>query len=526
MGIHTGKLKLISGEHERREKTSMPQDVASNPLWVFESNYDNCERRFDIMKKIITVLICFILVISFTPLVYAGEIPPTPEAPLNLSAHYDTSMGMIIRWAEPESITKLYRPGPDKILDEVFAEIDLKINDGSWRLEGKTWDQNSDAWGQGPLLVAAYQMRHDANNVMDTFITSNNLGDNFSLENNTYYFRVRYVLKYAKDNHNEYAVGPYSEVVSVGKKVTAKLPASLEAPAEPKAELMKDLNGAPYFALSWDTPDSIMQANQLVRICAFADWRMNDGKWASESGQLPFSTGSQLDDHIDIRPLDSGGIGEIDIKANLYTFRVYFKYEFNGNTIVSQYSTPISIGTPAYSYKGASTWAVPELNKASEYGFITDRIRGNISGPITREEFCEVVVRLYEKATGKQAAYKDNSVFSDTKNPEIFKAYELGIVKGVGGNKFAPEQLITREQIAAMMHRAVKAIKPGADFSTAGANAYPDENDISGYALESVNFMSKNGLMTNISGNFVPNGTTTREQAVVIAVRTVERYGN
>ena len=102
----------------------------------------------------------------------------------------------------------------------------------------------------------------------------------------------------------------------------------------------------------------------------------------------------------------------------------------------------------------------------------------------------------------------------------------MGIVKGIGGGKFAPENLITREQIAAMMHRAVKAIKPDADFSTAGANVYPDEKDISGYALESVKFMNKNGLMTSVGGgNFAPKGTTTREQAVVIAVRTVERFG-
>jgi hypothetical protein len=47
---------------------------------------------------------------------------------------------------------------------------------------------------------------------------------------------------------------------------------------------------------------------------------------------------------------------------------------------------------------------------------------------------------------------------------------------------------------------------------------------ISSWALESVLFRSKNGLMTNINGNFVPQGTTTREQAVVIAVRTIERY--
>lgn len=75
-----------------------------------------------------------------------------------------------------------------------------------------------------------------------------------------------------------------------------------------------------------------------------------------------------------------------------------------------------------------------------------------------------------------------------------------------------------------MTHRAVKAIKPDADFNTDGVTPYPDEGLVSGWALPSVLFMSKNGLMTNIKGNFEPKGTTTREQAVVIVVRTFEKY--
>ena len=74
---------------------------------------------------------------------------------------------------------------------------------------------------------------------------------------------------------------------------------------------------------------------------------------------------------------------------------------------------------------------------------------------ITREEFAEVVVKAYEKYAGKEASYTDTSVFTDTKNPEIFKAYELGIVNGIGGGKFAPNNLITREQMAAMLYRFV-----------------------------------------------------------------------
>jgi hypothetical protein len=43
-------------------------------------------------------------------------------------------------------------------------------------------------------------------------------------------------------------------------------------------------------------------------------------------------------------------------------------------------------------YKGASSWAVPELDKASRYGLVTERIKDNMSANITREEFAEIAI--------------------------------------------------------------------------------------------------------------------------------------
>ena len=51
-------------------------------------------------------------------------------------------------------------------------------------------------------------------------------------------------------------------------------------------------------------------------------------------------------------------------------------------------------------YQGASQWAVPELDKALKYGLVTDRVRNQMNAPITREEFAEIAVKLYEKGTG------------------------------------------------------------------------------------------------------------------------------
>lgn len=177
-------------------------------------------------------------------------------------------------------------------------------------------------------------------------------------------------------------------------------------------------------------------------------------------------------------------------------------------------------------YIDASSWAVPELDKASEYGFVTDKIQDNMGKPITREEFAELAVILYEKYTGVKAVSADMNTFADTVNPEVFKAYNLKIVKGtdIFRKLFSPEDFTTREQVAVMLYRTIKAMNPEADFSTEGIGTFSDENDISGWALESVRFMNKNGFMRGGDGKMNPREICTREMAVLITTRVYEKY--
>jgi len=177
-------------------------------------------------------------------------------------------------------------------------------------------------------------------------------------------------------------------------------------------------------------------------------------------------------------------------------------------------------------YKEASTWAVQELDRAVGYGFITDKIKDKMNAAITREELAELTVKLYEKYTGKQAAAGDMSAFADVVNPEVYKAYDLKIVNGT--NKFlrlfSPNDLATREQVAAMLYRTLEAMNPEADLSAAGAGEFTDEKDISGWALESVRFMHKNGFLKGAEGRISPQDTCTREMAVLITTRVYEKY--
>jgi len=307
---------------------------------------------------------------------------------------------------------------------------------------------------------------------------------------------------------------------------------TIEAPQNLTVEIKTEEDGYPYFHLNMQVPASVKALYEAAsetdsNLFYEPEYKVGNGSW-EQAGYAHFTTGPT----IDMYPMDMGLDGNIDIKANVYHFRVRFGYYPSAGTdeygnriaadpIYSPYSNVASTAVAAY--QKASTWAVAELDKAAEYGFITEKIRDNMNAPITREELCEVIMKMYEKMIG-EAKYSDVSAFSDTKNPEIYKAYELGIVNGVGNGRFAPKDLTNWEQVAAMMYRAVKAINPNADFSTEGAEKFFDEKLISSWALESVKFMSKNGLIKGSNGYVDPKGTTTREQAVLIVLRTYEKY--
>jgi hypothetical protein len=226
-----------------------------------------------------------------------------------------------------------------------------------------------------------------------------------------------------------------------------------------------------------------------------------------------------------IYPEDEGNAREIIIKDHTYTLRVQLAYVYRDDSeeenlktpfqfVYSSFSNEVSIGSGSF-YKEASDWAKPELQKADDLGLIPEILVGSdMSNPITREEFCELSVLLYEKTTGTQALPSSHNPFTDTANPQILKAYQLGITGGTSETTFSPNLLINREQCAAMLYRVIKAIKPNGSFDTAGAKDFPDQQYISSWAVPATKYMSKIGIITgDSSGNFMPKAVTTAQEA-------------
>lgn len=89
-----------------------------------------------------------------------------------------------------------------------------------------------------------------------------------------------------------------------------------------------------------------------------------------------------------------------------------------------------------------------------------------------------------------------------------------GMMNGCGGGLFGPEDPVTREQLAAVLHR-------WASSPESRAQDFPDRAGVSAYALAAVDWALANGLMEcRGDGSFDPAGTLTRaELAQVLAER-------
>ena len=182
----------------------------------------------------------------------------------------------------------------------------------------------------------------------------------------------------------------------------------------------------------------------------------------------------------------------------------------------------------------SSGWATTELKDAQANGLIPDILQGkDLTKPVTREEFCELAVLLYEEVSGQTAVPVSPNPFTDTTNPQILKAAKLEITNGVSATLFKPNDLITREQCAAMLFRAIKKIAPNGDYNVSSAKPFPDQKLISGYALDAARYMSLHGIIKGdaSTGNFMPRATTTdqtargygqatREAAIIMSNRT------
>ena len=99
-----------------------------------------------------------------------------------------------------------------------------------------------------------------------------------------------------------------------------------------------------------------------------------------------------------------------------------------------------------------------------------------------------------------------------------------GIVNGVSDTEFAPNAAVTREQLAAILHRYAQ--HKGYDVSIGESTnilSYSDFASISEYAISAMQWACGEGIITGVTESTLePRGTATRAQSAAILMRFIE----
>ena len=218
----------------------------------------------------------------------------------------------------------------------------------------------------------------------------------------------------------------------------------------------------------------------------------------------------------------------VDAKGKV-TYLTDSSYDANRGTVV--FSTS-HFSTYGIAYKAnfnftdlGGHWAKDDILFVANRGLMTGTSVTTFSpnGSMTRGMFVTALGRL---ANADTSAYKQSS-FIDVKADAYYMGYiEWGvknsILVGIGGGKFGPDGLVTREQMAVIMDRYATAI--GFKLPEVHTqNVFADNAKIGAWAAPSVKRIQMAGIIQGKNNNFYdPQGTATRAEVSAVLRRFVE----
>lgn len=140
---------------------------------------------------------------------------------------------------------------------------------------------------------------------------------------------------------------------------------------------------------------------------------------------------------------------------------------------------------------------------------------------LTRAEFAVLLTRLMQLPVKEyEGMFKDVPAKKEWAAAQIEAASRAGIVFGKKDGHFDPDANITREQMAAMIIRAIEYQQPELLSSIQSNQSFTDEKRINDYAKEAVKQAAELGIIFGRSnGKFDPKNETTRAESAVMLYR-------
>jgi hypothetical protein len=210
-------------------------------------------------------------------------------------------------------------------------------------------------------------------------------------------------------------------------------------------------------------------------------------------------------------------------------------------------TTHLSLYAITYDESLAATpWANPFFDiKASdwfygdvEYAFVNGLMTGVSvtefapTAKLSRAMLVTVLYRYASSSVGATDSVARGTGFDDVPSNQWYSdavawAAANGIVNGVGGNRFAPDENITREQAAAILYRFASSVGDDAHIVPSSGNTdvsdFIDAGDVSSWATGAMEWAVSTGLVSGVgNGKIAPRGEATRAEAAALLRRYIE----
>lgn len=221
-------------------------------------------------------------------------------------------------------------------------------------------------------------------------------------------------------------------------------------------------------------------------------------------------------------------------RVKIYNFIKYtLGWDANGGSVGTP-STPTPVKPPEPTSKYftdvlASSWACEGIEYVYEKGLFAGTSSTTFS-PDDNMTRAMVVAVLYRLEGRPAVGYASNTAFTDVSAGEWFYdaviwASSRNIVSGTSPTTFAPNDPITREQLAALLYRyaTYRGSAGYVNLNALQSGGYADSGSVSDYAFAAMNWAVSRGLIKGAQNDGVtrldPLGTATRAQVASIFMR-------
>ncbi|MEF2248367.1 DUF4838 domain-containing protein [Paenibacillus sp. IITD108] len=144
---------------------------------------------------------------------------------------------------------------------------------------------------------------------------------------------------------------------------------------------------------------------------------------------------------------------------------------------------------------------------------------------VTRAQALVMIMRAFGISPNENAANN----FSDAGNTYytgyLAVAKQLGITNGVGGNKFAPDRQVTRQELFVLVYNTLKNINelPAAG-NVKNLSDFKDAGKIADYANHAIEQFVRAGIIAGTNDNILPQDLASRAQFVQILYNIMTKY--